>query len=132
MLSVGVAAPRIGQDRRFVRLDLGVGAVDQLGGDAQILASAGWIVQLGDERLDERRGEHADVGRAVGAVAVEEGVAGGVDPASVLGHDRPQQALAVAEVVLQRGRVALMGLAIDLPERDPVDAPRRRTAARRP
>jgi hypothetical protein len=34
----------------------------------------------------------------------------------VLGEDRPQQALAVTEVVLQRRRVALLGLTVDLPQ----------------
>ena len=50
---------------------------------------------------------------------------------AVLGHDRPQQALAVAEVVLQRRRVALLRLAVDLPQRHAVDPACRRTAARR-
>ena len=41
----------------------------------------------------------------------------------MLGHDRPHQSGAIAEVVLQRRRVALARLAVDLPQRHPVDAP---------
>ena len=44
------------------------------------------------------------------------------DLAAVLGEDRPQQALAITEVVLQRRRVALLGLAVDLAQRHAVDA----------
>ena len=85
-----VAALRVGQDRRLARLDDAVVAVDQLGGDAQVVAAAR-VVQLVDEREHERRGEPADVRRACRLVLVEQPVADGVDLPPVLDHDRPQQ-----------------------------------------
>jgi hypothetical protein len=36
--------------------------------------------------------------------------------------DRPQQPVARAEVVMERGRVLLAGGLVELPDRDPVDA----------
>ena len=99
-----------------------VAAVDQLGGDAQV----------GRGRRRDRAAWRRAAGRTptpgpgcpampVGLVLVEQRVAPGVDLPAVLGHDRPQQALAVAEVVLQRRRVALLRLAVDLPQRHAVD-----------
>ena len=113
---------RVGQDRRLVGLDLAARAVHQLGRDPQVAAPAVGVVQLGDERQHERRGQRPDVVDAVGLVLVEQGVAPGVDLTAVLGHDRPQQALAITEVVLQRRRVALLGFAVDLAQRHAVDA----------
>ena len=118
---VRVVAHRVRQDRHLVGLDRPARPVDQLGGDAQVAAAAVVVVQLGDERQHERRRQGADVVDAVRLVLVEQRVAAGVDLAAVLVEDRPQQALAVAEVVLQRRRVALAGLAVDLPQRHAVD-----------
>ena len=119
---VRIVAHRVRQDRHLVGLDRAARPVHQLGGDAQVAAAAVVVVQLGDEREHERRREGADVLDAVRLVLVEQRVAARVDLPAMLVEDRAQQALTIAEVVLQRRRVALTGLTVDLPQRHAVDA----------
>ena len=100
------------------------GTVHEVGHDLQVLRAAVGVGQLGRHRPHEGAGEGAHVGGAVGVVGVEHGVAPGLDLAAVLDEHGAQQAVAVAEVVLQRRGVLRPRGPVDLAEADPVDAVR--------
>lgn len=101
---------------------LGADAPDEVGVDAQERPPAVGG-ELGGEGADEGAGEEAEVARALGLVAVEQGVAGLVDGWRVAGEHGGEDAGPVAEVVLDGDGVAGPRLAVDLPQADGVDAP---------
>ena len=97
-------------------------AIHQLGHDLEVGAAA--IAELYCERLDERVRERPQVGLAIRLVGVEHRMAASVDVEVVLLEDRAHEPRPVAEVVLERGRVAGTGRAHDLPQADGLDAVR--------
>ena len=80
-------------------------------------------VELGAERLDQRLHQRAEVvGPTVGLEPGHHPVTLVLDAAVVTDDDRVQQAVATAEVVVQRRRVPLPGPLDDALERNLVDA----------
>jgi hypothetical protein len=101
---------------------VGAGAVQDVGVDLEELGAAVGVLELGGQRSDQGAGQGPEVVAALGLVGVEHGVAAGLDLAVVLGHHRPDQAVAVLEVVLQGRAVAGARHPVDLAEADAVDA----------
>jgi hypothetical protein len=95
----------------------------ELGGHLQVRPPTVGIGQLGRHRQHQRSGQRPQVvGRCV-LVLVEQGVAAGLCVAAVAVDDALDQALAVAEVVLDGTGVALAGGPVDLAQRHGLDAP---------
>ena len=80
------------------------------------------VGELRRERLHQRSRQDMEVDARRGLVLVEQRVPARLGVGAVLVDDRAHEPVAVAEVVLERAGVALPGGAVDLAERDPVDA----------
>ena len=88
--------------------------VDELRHDAQVCAPPVAIRELFCRRHHQGERESGQVALAVVLDLVEQSVAARLDRGLVLCQDRADHAAAVVEVILERSRVALVGLAVDL------------------
>ena len=94
MLLVGSLRGTSSKSRRRARVHLTV--------DLEIVAPAVGVAELRGERLHQRDRQRVEVERAVRLVLIQERMPARFGVGAVLLDDRPNQAIAVAEVVLQR------------------------------